>query len=426
MNRATLRTLTLSACAALGLLVSQAARAQAECGGGNCGTPYESGGGGCGCGGGSILINNTDMGDTYQYADDFDIDGIEDDFDNCPFTVNPDQGDGDGDAFGDACDNCAGAANLSQADADGDRMGDACDDDADNDTKTGNDNCPLIPNPDQANVDSDGLGDMCDADADDDGTPNVSDPCPYLANNDRLDARCNPDTDGDTIPDALDLCASTASDSNGDNDNDSIGDACDLDLDNDGVKNSIDVCPNKGDSSQLDADQDGHGDACDSTFCFVVDSAADGKCLNPADRFHGRPGIDAQVITGQELMLRIFTNRPNAPTKYTWKVKSAPSGADYEVKYPTGTVTTSTPWEFHYQRERAASFVANTPGEYTVELQTGLVFEDTMFPGLKTDSQTMKVVVEGTARGCSATGTSSTSLLGLVLGLAMLVIRRRR
>ena len=43
----------------------------AECSGGACGTPKQSGGGGCGCGGGSILINNTDLGDTYQYADDF-------------------------------------------------------------------------------------------------------------------------------------------------------------------------------------------------------------------------------------------------------------------------------------------------------------------------------------------------------------------
>ena len=42
-----------------------------------CGTPEQSGGGGCGCGGGSILVNNTDLGDTYQYADDYDDDGIE-------------------------------------------------------------------------------------------------------------------------------------------------------------------------------------------------------------------------------------------------------------------------------------------------------------------------------------------------------------
>ncbi|MBW1811969.1 MAG: hypothetical protein JRJ87_27540, partial [Deltaproteobacteria bacterium] len=66
------------------------AQAPGECTGGMCGTPDESGGSpcvdgvcaGCGCGCGSILIANTDLGDTYQYADDYDEDGIEDDYDN--------------------------------------------------------------------------------------------------------------------------------------------------------------------------------------------------------------------------------------------------------------------------------------------------------------------------------------------------------
>ena len=45
----------------------------------------------CGCG--SVLVAMTDRGDTYQFADDFDGDGIEDDFDNCPFLSNWDQDD---------------------------------------------------------------------------------------------------------------------------------------------------------------------------------------------------------------------------------------------------------------------------------------------------------------------------------------------
>ena len=44
---------------------------------GECGTPEMSGGGNAG-GGGAILINNTDLGDTYQSADDYDDDGVED------------------------------------------------------------------------------------------------------------------------------------------------------------------------------------------------------------------------------------------------------------------------------------------------------------------------------------------------------------
>ena len=41
---------------------------------GDCGTPEQSGGGGGGKG--SVLIANTDLGDTYQHADDYDGDGI--------------------------------------------------------------------------------------------------------------------------------------------------------------------------------------------------------------------------------------------------------------------------------------------------------------------------------------------------------------
>ena len=39
---------------------------------GDCGTPEQSGGGGGG--GGSVLVTNTDLGDTYQHADDYDDD----------------------------------------------------------------------------------------------------------------------------------------------------------------------------------------------------------------------------------------------------------------------------------------------------------------------------------------------------------------
>jgi MYXO-CTERM domain-containing protein len=86
-----------------------------ECSGGDCGTPKNNGGGGCGCGGGSILVNYTDVGKTYEQSDDSDHDGIDDDLDNCPFVPNPDQLDTDGDGVGDVCDNCVGTPNKSQA-----------------------------------------------------------------------------------------------------------------------------------------------------------------------------------------------------------------------------------------------------------------------------------------------------------------------
>jgi hypothetical protein len=86
-----------------------------ECAGGQCGTPNNNGGGcGCGCGG-SILVDYTDVGKTYEQSDDSDHDGIDDDLDNCPFAANPDQLDADGDGVGDVCDNCVGTGNKDQA-----------------------------------------------------------------------------------------------------------------------------------------------------------------------------------------------------------------------------------------------------------------------------------------------------------------------
>lgn len=108
-----------------------------------CGTPEQSGGGGGGKG--SILIANTDLGDSYQHADDFDDDGVEDPSDNCMRMPNPDQVDRDGDGVGDACDNCLSIHNPYQDNMDGDPLGDYCDNDIDGDTFLNiDDECPFM------------------------------------------------------------------------------------------------------------------------------------------------------------------------------------------------------------------------------------------------------------------------------------------
>lgn len=96
---------------------------------------------------------------------DYDLDGVLDVNDNCPFDANANQADADGDGIGDVCDtftdrdgdgirdqddNCPLVDNAGQADADGDRVGDACD------------NCPANANANQADADADGIGDVCD------------------------------------------------------------------------------------------------------------------------------------------------------------------------------------------------------------------------------------------------------------------------
>lgn len=58
---------------------------------------------------------------------DQDLDGIQDDEDNCVDDANPDQLDGDQDGVGDDCDNCPDEPNAEQDDADGNGIGDECD-----------------------------------------------------------------------------------------------------------------------------------------------------------------------------------------------------------------------------------------------------------------------------------------------------------
>jgi len=102
---------------AFGVLASPAAYAggqPGECANGTCGTPNNNGGGCCCCCGGSILVDYTDVGNSYEQSDDSDHDGIDDQLDNCPFTPNTDQLDTDGDGVGDVCDNCVGVGNHDQ------------------------------------------------------------------------------------------------------------------------------------------------------------------------------------------------------------------------------------------------------------------------------------------------------------------------
>lgn len=417
----------------------------AECSGGACGTPNQSGGGGCGCGGGSILINNTDMGDTYQYADDFDNDGWEDDYDNCPFSANAEQADGDGDGMGDSCDNCRGSSNPLQTDADGDRMGDACDDDADNDgIPNVQDNCRYFPNPNQVNgqddQDADGLGDLCDTDDDGDGVLDPADNCPLVSNPGQLStdpttfgARCKTDEDGDGIPDNFDNCPGVAGLNVADGDSDGRGDLCDEDLDNDGIANLLDNCRFRGNPTQVDQDRDGLGDGCDDKFCFVVDSAQPGRCLDPEAPFHGRPGPDVTAQTGTPVRLRLFANRSEQGIRYTWAVEQAPNNTrNYALQNPRGTATHSTPWEYHFDKDRVPTFMANDPGEYTIRLETELIFGDPNGLPKTTDVQTIKIKVEGSPRifglpaPASCSQAQDTSLLMSVLGLVLVAWRRRR
>ncbi len=172
---------------------------------------------------------------------DFDLDGLTDGCDNCPFRSNPDQLDTDGDDSGNECDS---------------------DDDAD-DVLDIHDNCPLAWNPEQEDADGDGVGDACDTCRD---VPNAGDldsdgdcPDPFVAGTDCGDA-CDDcvDADGDGwgdpgFPDdlcATDNCPTLPNPDQANLDGDDYGDACD-------------TCPTKFNTSNNDSDGDGLGDECD-------------------------------------------------------------------------------------------------------------------------------------------------------------------
>ncbi len=408
-----------------------------------CGAPEQTGGGGCGCGGGSILIAFTDQGDSYQYADDFDDDGVEDGQDNCPFDFNPDQADGDGDGFGDACDFCPSTAALEvdgvaiQRDTDADGEGDECDADADGDGVDNTaDNCPSVINPGQADTDGDGDGDACDSDDDGDGCSDADDNCPLQAATNCTEDlavvpnECFPDEDADGVEDVRDNCAATPNADQADTDADGIGDACDQDLDNDTIDNRIDNCVQVPNADQTNTDRDSLGDACDQRLCFVVDGDEQ-NCLDPVAPFSVQASVAEQrlsaIDTGDEVLLHIFANRENTPIRYTWTIVEEPAGGDAIISKPAGAVNFSNGIQYIYENDRRALFTANVPGTYTIELLSELVFDDPDYD-VKTAKSQVKIDVGGetiNTFGCSSTNTSSAPwMVAGLLGLGL--VRRRR
>lgn len=406
-----------------------------------CGAPDQSGGGGCGCGGGSILINFTDQGDSYQYADDYDDDAWEDNQDNCPFDANADQADSDGDGRGDACDNCPNAANEDQTDSDGDGAGDACDDDADNDTlPNAEDNCPTVPNPQQTDSDGDGDGNACDDNDDGDACPDATDNCPLVASSDCEDDgqvvadECFEDADADGITDNLDNCPGTANDQD-DSDEDGIGDACDADRDNDGVDNTQDNCPELPNAEQVDADRDRRGDLCDQKFCMVIGGDED-NCLDPVGPFQVHATAtelgDAPdgIATGDEVMLHLFANRQLKAIRYRWTLLESPDGGHAEISHPKGAVTYSEAFEYRYEGDYLPKLVATVPGTYKVKLQGELVYDDDIYPGQTVAESVVTIEVGGEAiGGCSHARLPKSPLAFALAALALLAVpllRRRR
>jgi MYXO-CTERM domain-containing protein len=439
----------------LSLPTPAAAQGEGECNTGFCGTPQQVGGGGCGCGCGcAILINRTDVGDTYSTSDDPDNDGFESDFDNCAFIQNRDQLDSDGDGVGDACDNAAQAANVDQSDVDGDGVGDVADSDVDGDgIANGIDNCDRIYNPTQGKTSgASALGDACNPDDDADGVPDREDRCPKIPGNVAPAGQsCDGDEDADGIADAIDNCPGISNNSQTDRQGDinanGVGDACDLDMDGDGILNNLDNAIRLPNPGQEDLDLDGVGDVADDRFCFVFDRAAFAQdknaCLDPQDAFKVGGRIvnsipKAEIGSGSELSLLLFANRTNVPIKYSWTVTKAPEGSSAVVRAPVGKVATTVAADNAFQYAYATdgnnvtpTFVPDVEGQYELRVVAELVFADEAFQdGPRTASYTVGLAAgsgsSSSGGGCSSTGKSSVGAAMALVGLGALVMRRRR
>jgi uncharacterized protein (TIGR03382 family) len=408
-----------------------------ECSGGLCGAPNQTGGGGCGCGcgGGSILIAMTDRGDTYQFADDYDGDGLEDDFDNCAFVANGDQVDDDGDGVGSACDVCVNAGNEDQLDTDSDGVGNACDADDDGDgINDVSDLCALVADPSQLDADGDQAGNACDTDDDNDGALDGADNCPLVPNADQGDVTgisgCDSDSDADGRPDSVDNCVGALNFEQDDLNENGVGDACDGDIDGDGIANIRDNCPRNNDQTQVDSDRDGSGDLCDNRFCIVFDRSNADACLDPATTFKAMSFDNQTVNVGEDVLMRLFANRDNAAIRYTWTILNRPEGSSATIENPVGSVTYSSANEYRYLADQLPVLTPDAAGVYEIQLSTELVFADAQFPNNNTSRTTIKLTAEGEggSSGCAAAPGKGNSL-----GLAMLFLtgalflgRRRR
>lgn len=279
-------------------------------------------------------VSSSSSGDSDKSFDQ-DGDGIEDNEDSCPTTVNSGL-DRDADGIDDACDtaiglsvdndsdgilnsvdNCPEVANPDQANADRDLFGDLCDTDADGDTiadklqqgdglftvidvADGGDNCPLVANRNQADLDSDEIGNACDDDTDGDTIADLDvngdtlDNCRLVANSDQADSNldgigdaCQNDDDNDGVPNPDDNCPVAVNPNQEDLDTDGVGDACDDDTDGDGISDEDpigqpnDNCPLVANADQADTDGDGIGDACDLVNDAEYACGASGEPFTP-------------------------------------------------------------------------------------------------------------------------------------------------
>ena len=205
------------------------------------------------------------------------------------------------------------------------------------------------------------------------------------------------------------------------NDDDSAGDACDPDIDSDGIMNHVDNCSTVFNLDQVDADRDGLGDeGCDDHFCYVVYGDEE-NCLDPEATFKVySPSISLEM--GETVNLRMFANRQDQPSRYTWSISSRPSGAKSTIVGATGRAMDSSLYQ--YILKNAPTFTPDKPGTYEIVLHAESLFSDKVSGEVNvTDQHRFQIVVlggEADESGCSVSARGMQN--GTLPSLAVLLL----
>ena len=101
-----------------------------------------------------------------------------------------------------------------------------------------------------------------------------------------------------------------------------------------------------------------------------------------------------------------------------------PASSRAAIESPQGVVTQSNRWMYTYAQSAPPTFTADVDGEYALQLQAKLVFEDRVYPDNRssTSSLSMHAMNDG-SESCSAVPLDASAM---VLGLVLLALRRRQ
>jgi len=176
---------------------------------------------------------------------------------------------------------------------------------------------------------------------------------------------------------------------------------------------------------RLNTSRSGVGDVCNPHFCLVVDETQKDRCLDPNSTFAVGAGVTGTVATGQEIKLPLFANRKNVAIRYSWTVVDKPAGASATISNSLGAVTYSSGgFQYYYLNGHEPQWKPDLAGTWRLRLHGELVFNDTVFQGLRSSDFD---VVTNVAQGSSASSCNTAGTTPLALALfALFALRRRK